>query len=255
MPTSTDYQNQYAAYIPVLQGIAEQGDTSNLKERMQQKADYNKPLLDAMSVNQAKKENITNAARWVDNPAMQGMSINDRNTIKNTNMAGANQEGNAIGAYYTARQEDLASAITAWKEAWQAKYNASQEGAKGAKDLQGMAFAGEQEAERVRQFNAEQAQALAIARMQEAGANARAASSGSKADKTSYTKVKNMGGGWSYFADGQPVSVSKYMAGEGVDLSTALGGSTDPGDKKIMNDYNKGGDPNAFAAKYPWLFT
>jgi len=180
MPTSTDYQNQYASYVPILQGVSELGDTSSLKDRMQKQADYNKPLLDAMATNQAKKENITNAARWVENPAMQGMSINDRNTIKNTNMAGANQEGNAIGAYYTARQEDLASAITAWKEAWQAKYNAAQEGAKGAQNLQGMAFAGEQEAEKVRQFNAEQAQAMAIARMQEAGANARAASSGTE---------------------------------------------------------------------------
>lgn len=153
LKSSGEYGSGYEAYIPILQGIAGMGDTSSLKDRMQQKADYNSGILKGIADSNEKQRQVNASYDWANNPQLQGLSLNDRERLRQGALAAPRSEEQFLGAYYTARQEDLASAISAWKEAWQAKYNAAKEGAEGQRNLWGMASDAEKQAESIRQFN------------------------------------------------------------------------------------------------------
>lgn len=162
---SSSYMTDYEAYLPILQGIAGLGDTSSLKDRMQEKSNYNSGILDAQAKEEEDVRQTTANYRWVDNPALAGYGINDRARLKESDVSGNRAEANSLGLMYTARQGDLKAAIDGWKEAWQAKYNASKEGAEGSKSLYDMAFGKEKQAEEVRQFNEKMAQDMQIAQL------------------------------------------------------------------------------------------
>lgn len=175
MQSSNAYADLYEGNQKNVSDLIGGYNPSELERQMLEKSNYNKPILDEIARAGEKVRQVNASYDWAENPALSGMGMGDRARLKALDVGGARQEGAAAGLMYTARQDDLASAITAWKDAFDAKYGAAKELSTGYQNLQGMAFGGERAAVEDTQWQKNLDQQMSIAQMQEAGANGRAA--------------------------------------------------------------------------------
>lgn len=174
MQTSNAYADLYEGNQKTVSDLIGGYNPSELEKQMLEKSNYNKPLIDEIARSNEKVNQINASYDWAENPALAGMGMGDRARLKALDAGGAKQEGAVAGMMYTARQDDLAGAITAWKDAFDAKYGAAKELSTGYSNLQGMAFGSERATAEDAQWQKDFDQKMAIAQMQEAGANARA---------------------------------------------------------------------------------
>jgi hypothetical protein len=151
MATAAELRAQYESYTPVVSEFMLTGDESDLAKKINEAADYNRPIRAEQAQNLAGRGQVIDRYNSTVDPLINGLDVDQRERLKSYDMNMYNSRAAELGSYMAAREGTLADTVKAWKDAWNIKYQSMKEQQQAKKDAWQMAFDQEREQQRAKE--------------------------------------------------------------------------------------------------------